>query len=44
MKVANEIRILREFIEEFSPIYARLAKDMNYSELIEVVKEIAKDL
>ena len=40
----NEIKVLREFIEEFNPFYERLTENMNYNELIEVVKEIVDNM
>lgn len=41
-KQTNEMRILREFVEEFSPIHQGLTKEMNYDELFDVVAEIVK--
>lgn len=42
-KVTNEIRILREFVEEFAPIQDDV-DNMGYWELVTIVKEIAKEL
>ena len=40
----NEIKILKDFIEEFSPFYNRnILNTMNHEELINVIKNIVKD-
>ena len=42
-KESNEMRILREFVVEFSPFYSyEIANEMNYDELFVVVGEIVE--
>lgn len=41
----NEIRILKEFCQEFHPFYNDdVLNNMTYNDLIQAVKEIAKEL
>lgn len=45
MRITNEIKVLRNFILEFHPFYTKeMVKEMKYSELTAVVKEIAKEM
>ena len=42
MKI-NEMRVLKEFVMEFSPFHNKdIVNDMSYSELFDVVKEIVE--
>jgi len=41
--IKNEIRILREFVEEFSPIHQGQINDLSYSQLFEIVAEIVTE-
>lgn len=36
----NEMRVLREFVEEFSPVHQTLVEKMDYDELFGVVRDI----
>jgi hypothetical protein len=38
----NEMRVLREFVAEFSPFHQTLVQKMEYDELFEVVKDIVE--
>lgn len=43
--MSNEIAILKEFVIEFSPFYtSKMVENMDYQELISVIKEIANNL
>ena len=42
MKTTNEIRVLRDFVEEFSPIHQGQAKDFTYDELFSIVGDIVE--
>jgi hypothetical protein len=44
METTNEMRILREFIQEFSPLHAEGVEDLTYHELTDIVKEVAEEL
>ena len=37
---SNEIRILREFVEEFSPLHAEFAHELTYDELFEIAGQV----
>lgn len=37
---SNEMRILREFVEEFSPLHAEFAHTLTYDELFEIVGQV----
>ena len=37
---SNEMRILREFVEEFSPLHAEFAHELTYDELFEIVGQV----
>lgn len=39
-KETNEMRILREFVEEYSPIHRGQTQDFSYDELFAIVSEI----
>ena len=39
-KTSNEMNILREFVEEFSPIHVGQVGDFTYDELFDVVADI----
>ncbi len=41
--MTNEMRVLQEFVEEFSPIHQGQTKDMCYDELFAVVAEVSKE-
>jgi hypothetical protein len=44
-KETNEIRVLKEFCQEFSPFYNDdVLNGMSYNDLIQATKEIAKEL
>lgn len=44
-KIGNDIKIMKEFLEEFNPFYNKEElKDMTYWELVAVVKKTAKML
>ena len=38
--MSEEMRILREFVEEFSPLHRGETKDMTYDMLFDVVSDI----
>ena len=40
VKETNEIKVLRAFVEEFSPLHKDETKDMSYNDLFEVVADI----
>jgi len=40
---SNEMKILKEFVEEFSPIYQGQVDDFSYDELFEVVEDIVDE-
>lgn len=40
--MSNEIKVLRAFVREFSPIHAEDVKTMSYEELFEVVGEVVQ--
>ena len=40
VKETNEMKVLRAFVEEFSPLYEGETKDMSYNDLFEVVADI----
>lgn len=44
IKQSNEMKVLKEFVKEFSPFHEQEADRMTYSELTEVVIEIAKEM
>lgn len=42
-KETNELKVLKEFVLEFSPIYtAEMVRLMSYHDLVSVVKEVAE--
>ena len=41
--MTNEMKVLREFVQEFHPYYATMVNDFTYDELISIVKEIAEE-
>ena len=41
-EVKNEIRILREFVEEFSPIHQGQVNNLSYHQLFDIVAEIVE--
>jgi hypothetical protein len=45
-KETNELRVLREFLQEFNPIYADVGVlfSMSYRELVDAVKETVKEM
>ena len=44
MKCTNEIRVLREFVREFNPFYAGVCEEMDYEELVSVVKLTVEEM
>lgn len=43
--LSNEMMVLRAFVREFHPFYTdEILNTMNYSELIQTVKEICEEL
>jgi hypothetical protein len=43
--MTNEIKVLREFLLEFNPSYDKTdLEDMNYTELVNAVKETVKEM
>ena len=40
VKETNEMKVLRAFVEEFSPLHEGETKDMSYNDLFEVVADI----
>ena len=38
------MKSLRAFVADYSPFHQTLVNEMSYSELVEVVKEIAKEM
>jgi hypothetical protein len=43
--MTNEIKVLREFLLEFNPYYDKTdLEDMNYTELVNAVKETVKEM
>jgi len=39
----NEMEVLMDFVEEFSPIYAGFVKEMTYDELFDIVDNIVDE-
>ena len=44
--MTNEIRVLREFLKEFSPFYAddSVLDSMDYHDLVEAVKDTVEEM
>jgi hypothetical protein len=40
----RELKIMRDFIKEFSPIYTDTLNTMSYDELSNIIKQISEDL
>ena len=40
VRETNEMKVLRAFVEEFSPLHEGETKDMSYNDLFEVVADI----
>ena len=44
MKQSNEMRVLREFVEEFSPLHDMVTtEDYTYEDLTEIVIDVADE-
>jgi len=39
---SKEMKVLRAFVEEFSPFHQGLTKDMSYDELFDIVSDIVE--
>ena len=39
---SNEMRILREFIEEFSPLHAGIVYELTYDERFDIVSDVVE--
>ena len=39
---SNEMRILREFVEEFSPLHAEFASELTYDERFDIVSDVVE--
>jgi len=40
--MSDEMRILREFVEEFSPIHQGQTEELSYEELFDIVAEVVE--
>jgi len=40
--ISNGMRVLREFVEEFSPIHAGFIDELTYEELFDIVAEVVE--